>query len=76
MDSFDVVISPKALSQLNHYIDYVLESINDKFSNNEVFRVTKTLLHMAEKSQSPTRIKYIDPLGMSKFAKTYLQRKE
>ena len=59
-----------------HVYPFENSIVNDKFSNNEVFRVTKALLHMAEKSQSPTRIKYIDPLGMSKFAKTYLQRKE
>ena len=66
----------KAISGYKILPNHVLESINDKYSNNEMFRVTKALLHMAEKSQSPTRIKYIDPLGMPKFAKTYLQRKD
>lgn len=35
MDSFDVVISPKALSQLNHYIDYVQYTLlNDQAACN------------------------------------------
>lgn len=35
MDSFDVVISPKALSQLNHYIDYVQYTLlNDQAAYN------------------------------------------
>lgn len=35
MDSFDVVISPKALSQLNHYIGYVqFTLLNDQAAFN------------------------------------------
>ncbi len=35
MDSFDVIISPKALSQLNDYIDYLQYTLlNDQAANN------------------------------------------
>ena len=35
MDSFDVIISPKALSQLNDYIDYLqYPLLNDQAANN------------------------------------------
>lgn len=35
MDSFDVIISPKALSQLNDYIDYLQYTLlNDQVANN------------------------------------------
>ena len=35
MDSFEVIISPKALSQLNDYIDYLQYTLlNDQVANN------------------------------------------
>lgn len=48
MDSFDVVISPKALSQLNHYIDYVHYTLlNDQAAYNIInFRTMKIFLRM------------------------------
>ena len=43
MDSFDVVISPKALSQLNHYIDYVQYTLlNDQAAYNVWQDATET----------------------------------
>lgn len=75
-EDYDYNWKSKAISGYRIMTNQILESIDNKHDNKEVIRVTKALLHMAAKSQSPIRIKYVVPSEILKFAKTYLQRKD
>ena len=53
MDSFDVIISPKALSQLNSYIDYLQYTLlNDQAAYNMWQDALETRNHLSEVANS------------------------
>lgn len=53
MDSFDVIISPKALAQLNNYIDYLQHTLlNDQAARNVWQDALKTRDQLSKVAES------------------------
>ena len=53
MDSFDVIISPKALSQLNSYIDYLQDTLlNDQAARNVWQDAMETRNYLSKAAES------------------------